>query len=34
MNDDVFVHKKMQEEHDERLTLVLSRLQVAGVTFN
>ena len=34
MMDDVLVHRRTQEEHDERLTLVLSRLQVAGITLN
>ena len=34
ITDDVLVHGKTQEEHDERLTLVLSRLQAAGVTLN
>ena len=34
MMDDVLVHGKTQKDHDERLTLVLSRLQAAGVTLN
>ena len=34
MMDDVLVHGRTQEEQDERLTLVLSRLQAAGITLN
>ena len=34
MMDDVLVHRRMQEEQDERLTLVLSMLQAAGITLN
>ena len=34
MIDDILVHGKTQEEHDERLREVLQRLQVAGVTLN
>ena len=34
MMDDVLVHGKMQEEHDERVTLILSWLQMTGVTLN
>ena len=32
--DDILVHGKTQEEHDRRLTVVLQRLQDAGVTLN
>ena len=32
--DDVLVHGRMQEEHDERLRVVLLRLQEAGLTLN
>ena len=34
MIDDILVHGKTQEEHDECLNKVLHRLQDAGVTFN
>ena len=34
MIDDILVHGKTQEEHDERLREELQRLQVAGVTLN
>ena len=34
MMDDVLVHGKCQEEHDQRLTAVLERLQKAKVTLN
>jgi len=34
MMDDILVHGKTQEEHDERLHKVLQRLQEAHVTLN
>ena len=34
MMDDVLVYGKCQEEHDQRLTAVLERLQKAKVTLN
>ena len=32
--DDILVHGKSKEEHDQRLFTVLQRLQDAGVTLN
>ncbi len=32
--DDVLVHGKMQEDHDDRLNKVLQRLQETGMTLN
>ena len=32
--DDIFIHGKSQEEHDERLSQVLCRLQKEGLTLN
>ena len=34
MIDDVLVHKKIQQEHDQRLMAVLNRLCKAKVTLN
>ena len=34
MMDDILVHGRTKEEHDERLTHVLQRLQEAGITLN
>ena len=32
--DDVLIHGKAQDEHDDRLMKVLQRLETAGVTLN
>ena len=34
MMDDVLVHGRTAEEHDERLVRVLQRLEQAGLTLN
>ena len=32
--DDILVFASTQEDHDKRLTVVLSRLQLSGITLN